>query len=76
MGALAMTVHKSQGSQFGHVALVLTDGPSPLQSRELVYTAITRAQQQLTWVGTAPALHDALQRMVARASGLAPLLGS
>jgi len=76
MGALAMTVHKSQGSQFRHVGLVLADGPSTLQSRELVYTAITRAQRQLTWVGSERALSTALQRTVTRASGLATLLGA
>ncbi len=74
-GALAMTVHKSQGSQFRHVALVLIDGPSPLQTRELVYTAMTRAQVRLTWAGSEAALQAALGRTVTRASGLAPLLG-
>ncbi|MBI5607462.1 MAG: exodeoxyribonuclease V subunit alpha [Deltaproteobacteria bacterium] len=73
-GALAMTVHKSQGSQFQHVALVLAEGPAPLQTRDLVYTAITRAQTQLTWAGSEVALQAALNRTVTRASGLAPLL--
>lgn len=73
-GALAMTVHKSQGSQFRHVCMVLADGQSPLQSRELVYTALTRAQQRLSWAGSEKALRLALSRTVMRASGLGPLL--
>jgi exodeoxyribonuclease V alpha subunit len=44
----AMTVHKSQGSEFDHVALVLPENPSPVLKRELVYTAITRAKQRFT----------------------------
>jgi exodeoxyribonuclease V alpha subunit len=44
----AMTVHKSQGSEFDHVALVLPEHPSPVLTRELVYTAITRARQRFT----------------------------
>jgi len=44
----AMTVHKSQGSEFDHVALVLPEHPSPVLTRELVYTAITRAKQRFT----------------------------
>ena len=49
--AFAMTVHKSQGSQFEHVMLVLPEEPLPVLTRELLYTAITRASEQLTWVG-------------------------
>jgi len=74
MGALAMTVHKSQGSQFDHIALVLADGDSPIQTRELIYTAITRAKKQLTWAGSEQAMAQALGQTVARASGLGPLL--
>jgi exodeoxyribonuclease V alpha subunit len=44
----AMTVHKSQGSEFDHVALVLPTHASPVLTRELVYTAITRARQRFT----------------------------
>ncbi len=73
-GALAMTVHKAQGSQFGEVALVLAEGDSPIQTRELVYTGITRAAQRLRWSGPAETLRRALARPVARASGLLPLL--
>ena len=70
MGALAMTVHKSQGSQFDHVALVLAGRASPIQTRELVYTAVTRAMSRVSWVGAEDELLDALERPVGRVSGL------
>ena len=44
----AMTVHKSQGSEFDHVALVLPPHASPVLTRELIYTAITRARLRFT----------------------------
>ena len=47
----AMTVHKSQGSEFTHAALILPDHPSPLLTRELAYTAITRAKAEFTLLG-------------------------
>ena len=74
MGALAMTVHKSQGSQFKHVAVVLAGRESPIQTRELVYTAVTRASQRVSWVGGADELGQALRRPVGRISGLGQLL--
>lgn len=73
-GALAMTVHKSQGSQFQRVALVLAAGDSPIQTRELVYTGITRSSHRLDWLGSEADLKSALARRVARASGLGELL--
>ena len=72
--AFAMTVHKSQGSQFAHTALVLADHDSPIQTRELVYTGVTRASNRLTWVGAESVLRGALERRITRASGLAELL--
>lgn len=75
-GALAMTIHKSQGSQFERVALVLAGRPSLIQTRELVYTGVTRAKNQLGWLGSRSELEDALDRTVARTSGLAALLSS
>lgn len=66
--AFVMTIHKSQGSQFDHVAVVLSPQPSPLQTRELVYTGITRAKQRVTWVGKTEAMADALGRRVSRGS--------
>jgi exodeoxyribonuclease V alpha subunit len=73
-GALAMTVHKAQGSQFGHVALVLAGRASPIQTRELVYTGITRAQSRLDWLGGAKELETALGTPIRRTSGLRELL--
>ena len=72
--AFTMTVHKSQGSQFAHTALVLSDRDSPIQTRELVYTGVTRASNRLTWMGDEAVLQRALERRIARASGLAELL--
>ncbi len=65
-----MTIHKSQGSQFGTVAVVLPDPTSPILTRELLYTAVTRAQDRLVVVGTEETIRGAVQRPVARASGL------
>lgn len=47
----AMTVHKSQGSEFKHTAMVLPDHDTPIMTKELLYTGITRAQKQLSLVG-------------------------
>lgn len=69
----AMTVHKSQGSEFVHAALVLPDALNPILTRELVYTGITRAR---SWFSLASAgrgqwvLEAAIERRVQRASGL------
>lgn len=66
----AMTIHKSQGSEFEHALVVLPDAPSPLLTRELVYTGVTRAKKRMTLVGSPDVLADGLQRTVQRASGL------
>lgn len=68
--AFAMTIHKSQGSEFEHVAVVLPPADSPLASRELLYTAITRARRQVTLIGDPSTLEVGLSRQVLRASGL------
>ena len=65
-----MTVHKSQGSQFDTVATLLPDPESAILTRELLYTAITRARRRLILAGTEEALRAAVTRPVARASGL------
>jgi exodeoxyribonuclease V alpha subunit len=72
--AFAMTVHKSQGSEFNHTVLVLPHKPSPLLTRELVYTAITRARQQLTLFATENILLAAVRKPTERRSGLAERL--
>ncbi|MEG2829130.1 MAG: ATP-binding domain-containing protein, partial [Edwardsiella sp. (in: enterobacteria)] len=68
--AWAMTVHKSQGSEFDHTLLALPTQPSPVVTRELVYTAITRARQQLTLFATRPVLERAIRTPTERRSGL------
>ncbi|MCO7232631.1 MULTISPECIES: exodeoxyribonuclease V subunit alpha [unclassified Cobetia] len=67
----AMTVHKSQGSEFRHVVFVLPEGANPILTRELVYTGITRAKSRVTLAGTRrETLEGAIERRVVRASGL------
>jgi exodeoxyribonuclease V alpha subunit len=73
--AFAMTVHKAQGSEFDHVALVLPDVDMPLLTRELVYTAVTRARRSALIVGQADLLVRAVSRAVQRHSGVAERLG-
>jgi len=67
----AMTVHKSQGSQAAEVTVLLPPDDSPLLTRELFYTALTRAEQKVTVVATADAVRLAIGRPAQRASGLA-----
>ena len=66
----AMTVHKSQGSQFRTVAFLLPGAGSRLLTRELLYTAVTRAQERLILVGTEEPIRAAVERPITRASGL------
>ena len=66
----AMTVHKSQGSQFGTAAVLLPPPTSQVLTRELLYTAVTRAQSRLILAGTEETIRAAVARPVARASGL------
>ena len=68
--AFAMTIHKSQGSEFDRVALVLPGEDSALLSRELLYTGISRARQQVALVGRPQEIEAAVGRRVERASGL------
>ena len=70
----AMTIHKSQGSQFDRVAVVLPDPSSRILTRELLYTAVTRARRRLLLAATEAAVRAAIERPVARASGLRSLL--
>jgi exodeoxyribonuclease V alpha subunit len=72
--AFAMTIHKSQGSEFAHAVVVLPDSGGDMLTRELVYTGITRAKEHLTLVEPrAGLLGEAMARQVKRASGLASL---
>jgi exodeoxyribonuclease V alpha subunit len=66
----AMTVHKSQGSQFGAVALLLPTLESRVLTRELLYTAVTRARERLVIAGPERSIRAAIERPITRASGL------
>ncbi len=68
--AWAMTVHKSQGSEFDDVVLVLPGDESRVMSRELLYTGVTRARRSVTIVGSEAALRTAVAQRTERTSGL------
>lgn len=68
--AFAMTIHRSQGSQFDTAVVLLPAATSRILTRELLYTAVTRARQRLVLVGSEEAIRAAVSRPVARASGL------
>ncbi|HVF78074.1 MAG TPA: exodeoxyribonuclease V subunit alpha [Solirubrobacteraceae bacterium] len=68
--AFAMTIHKSQGSQFDTAVVLLPALTSRILTRELLYTAATRARTRLVLVGTGATIRAAVERPVARASGL------
>lgn len=70
----AMTVHKSQGSEFERVALLLPEQASPLLTRELIYTGITRAKTRVDVCGSEGVLREAVGRRIERPSGLADAL--
>ncbi len=66
----AMTIHKSQGSEFDEVVVVLPPEGSRLATRELLYTAVTRARRAVTLVGSEDALRRAIDNRVVRQTGL------
>ena len=66
----AMTIHRSQGSQYDTVSVVLPGEASSLLTRELLYTAITRARKHVRIIGSEDAVRAGVQRRVLRASGL------
>ena len=70
----AMTIHKSQGSQFERVLVSLPPAASRLLTRELLYTAVTRASGSVTLIGGESVIRRAVERSVQRASGLGPRL--
>jgi exodeoxyribonuclease V alpha subunit len=70
----AMSVHKSQGSEFDEVALVLPDRPSPLLSRELIYTAVTRARLRVVIHARPEIIAAGVRHRIQRASGLVAAL--
>jgi exodeoxyribonuclease V alpha subunit len=71
----AMTIHKSQGSQFDEVVVVLPAESSRLLTRELLYTAVTRARTRVNIIGAEDVVRAAVERSVQRASGLGVRLG-
>lgn len=69
--AYAMTIHKSQGSEFDHIAITFDNSNSRLLSKELIYTAVTRAKQKVSIYSTKRALQKAVQTPTQRYTGLA-----
>ncbi len=74
--AYAMTVHKSQGSEFDRILFILPDRDAPVLSRELVYTGLTRARTQVELWWSETVLIEAVARRAERNSGLRDLLSS
>lgn len=72
----AMTIHRSQGSEFEHVTVLLPGADSRAMTRELLYTAITRAVARVTVIGTPEDIRTAIGRRVARSSGIAERLAA
>jgi len=66
----AMTVHKSQGSEFKKILLILPDKDAAVLTKELIYTAVTRAREQVVICGSRPILQAAISRGIDRMSGL------
>ena len=66
----AMTIHKSQGSEFERVMLVLPDKPMPILSRELLYTGVTRAKKQVDIAASEAVFNSTVNQQVIRNSGI------
>lgn len=71
----ALTIHKSQGSEYEHVVVVLPERASRIVTRELLYTGVTRARAQVTVVGSREVIEAAIRTPIRRATGLAERLG-
>jgi exodeoxyribonuclease V alpha subunit len=70
----ALTIHKSQGSEYEHVVVVLPERASRIVTRELLYTAVTRASERVTIVGSRDVIEAGIRRPIRRATGLAERL--
>ncbi len=70
----ALTIHKSQGSEYEHVVVVLPQSGSRIVTRELLYTGITRPQKRLTLIATLASIETAIKTPIRRATGLAERL--
>jgi exodeoxyribonuclease V alpha subunit len=66
----AMTVHKAQGSEFDRVAIILPDRDLPINTREILYTALTRARQSAILLGSRDVLTTTIKRSIVRDSGI------
>jgi exodeoxyribonuclease V alpha subunit len=72
--AWAMTIHKSQGSQFEHVVVVLPEEPNKILSRELIYTGVTRARESVLICASPEIVRLAVDSPTRRYSGLADMI--
>jgi exodeoxyribonuclease V alpha subunit len=72
--AFALTVHKSQGSEFDQIALILPESDIPLLTREMLYTAVTRSKRSVTIVGSPEVFKLGIHRTINRFSGMAEKL--
>jgi exodeoxyribonuclease V alpha subunit len=70
----ALTIHRSQGSEYRHAVVVLPEKPSRILTRELLYTGVTRATKKVTIVGSRAVIEAAISRPIRRATGLADRL--
>ena len=70
----SMTIHKSQGSEFDNVMLVLPENESPVLTRELLYTAVTRTKEKIRIIGSEKIVSYAVSRNIERRSGLKDML--
>ncbi|MCE9629159.1 MAG: exodeoxyribonuclease V subunit alpha [Planctomycetia bacterium] len=70
----ALTIHKSQGSEYRHVVVVLPEQPSRIVTQELLYTGVTRAIDRVTVVGSREVIEAAIKKPIRRATGLAERL--
>ncbi|HEY3351613.1 MAG TPA: exodeoxyribonuclease V subunit alpha, partial [Polyangia bacterium] len=73
--SFALTVHKAQGSEYDYVALVLPEEAMPLLTREVLYTAVTRARASVVIAGRPALLAAGVAQPLARSSGIAEKLG-
>jgi exodeoxyribonuclease V alpha subunit len=71
-----MSIHKSQGSEFDRVSILLAERPSPILTRELLYTAVTRAREAVTIHATREIIADCVARRIERSSGLRDALAA
>jgi exodeoxyribonuclease V alpha subunit len=74
--AYALTVHKAQGSEHDQILLLLPEQPLPLFTRELLYTALTRARRAVVMCGSAEVLASGTVTSLTRSSGLAERLAA